>query len=138
MATVQCIVNHVGRKVVRTFHIQLDQNDKLEMMTGTPPLALKSEDAAGSKLIKVLNGRANLNIASAKGNTNIYDIPPVRVSARKRGAKSNAKAGPKLVQFPCTIALPASKVAHFQCGYREGAKFEPYPNGQGQSFPVVP
>jgi hypothetical protein len=127
MATVQCLLQYDAKgNLVKTFQIKFDQNDKIEIRTATPNLALKSEDAQALKLVKSWNGNGGGAHTLAQAQPGEYDPP--------EGPALNGIA--KTESF--TFSFPADKVAHFQCGYRVNNVFQPDPKAKGQGVPVVP
>jgi len=127
MATVQCLLQYDAKgNLVKTFQIKFDKNDKLEIRTATPNLALKSEDAPALRLVKSLNGNGGGGPKLAQAQPDEYDPP--------KGAAPNGIG--KTENF--TFSFPATEVAHFQCGYRVNDVFQPDPKAKGQGVPVVP
>jgi hypothetical protein len=145
MAKIVCTVtyNKRAKKVIQTYQIEFEKQDKFEMRTPNEDLALMVErkDPAAKKLVKRWKTTRNAKTVAARSTdrepSDVYIVDP---------AKQNTPTGNPvpIKTFPACFTVPAAHVAKFICGYYEAnpkageKEFTPYPGGVGLSFPPIP
>src|SRR5436190_8382187 len=132
MAKLVCTVRYSksAKKLIRTYHIEFEKSDKLEINTTTEDLALRVEkgNPAAKRLIKRWKTERPKNSVPAGEPSDVYIAGPPKPPL----------VGVTLVstkRFTASVSMKAEDVAKFQCGYYEaesehGKKkgFTRYPN----------
>jgi hypothetical protein len=141
MAKVVCTVTYHKRakKVTRTYHIEFEKSDRLEINAATKDLALKVEEGnpAAKKLVKRWKTQRSPKAIQLQEGvpSDVYIVEP---------EKEVAAPSKPMTKFTASFVMPTAELAKFICGYYEAdpepgeEEFTPYDGGLGQSFPRIP
>jgi hypothetical protein len=141
MAKLVCTLQYskIARKVIATYHIELEKSDRFEINTTTEDIALKVEEGnpAAKKLVKRLKTQRSAKTVQAQRAAR----EPSDVYIPDHSVKST---GPNVPMTQFTASFATADVAKFTTGFYEADaksgenEFEPYDGGLGLSLPLIP